>query len=217
MCCTDSMVALYWVKGQSSRWKRFVANRVAEIQSTWDPECRRYCTSKENPADLLTRGLSCGDINASTLCWNRPRWLSSSDRPLPVQPQVGPVPSEVRDEERKIAHCCTAVVRELLIHMSRYGTWLKLIRVTAYVPRAVKLFTTKCKSSESELSGEEVKKAEMKCCKWVQEEVYKEDLPVAEVWTDTSQEQWPIQTRPVIGQKGSGYKSCCPTAVYWST
>ena len=67
VCCTDSMVALHWVKGQSSRWKPFVANRVAEIQSTWDPECRGYCTSKENPADLLTRGLGCGDMNANTL------------------------------------------------------------------------------------------------------------------------------------------------------
>ena len=154
---------------------------------------------------------------ASTLWWNGPRWLSSSDKPLPVQPQGGTVPSEVCEEERKIAHGCTAVVREPLIDMSRYGTWLKLIRVTAYVLRAVKLFTTKCKSSESEQSAEEVKNAEIKCCKWVQEEVYKEDLPVAEVRTDTSQEHSPTQTRPVIGQKGSGYKSCCPTAVCWST
>ena len=169
------MLALHWVKGQSSCWKPFVANRVAEIQSTWDPECRRYCTSKENPADLLTRRLSCGDMIASTLRWNGPRWLSSSDKRLPVQPQGGTVPSEVCEEERKIAHGCTAVVREPLIGMSRYGTWLKLIRVTAYVLRAVKLFKTKCKSSESELSAEEVKKAEIKCCKWVQEEVYKED------------------------------------------
>ena len=175
VCWTDSMVALHWVKGQSSRWKPFVANRVAEIQSTWDPECWRYCASKENPADLLTRGLSCDDMIANILWWNGPRWLSSSDKPLPVQPQGGTVSSEVCEEERKIAHGCTAVVREPLIDMSRYGTWLKLIRVTAYVLRAVKLFKTKCKSSESQLSAEEVKKAELKCCKWVQEEVYKED------------------------------------------
>ena len=175
VCWTDSMVALHWVKGKSSRWKPFVANGVAEIQSTWDLECWRYCTSKENPADLLTRGLSCGDMIASILWWNGPRCLSSSDKPLPVQPQGGTVPSEVWEEERKIAHGCTAVVREPLIDMSCYGTWLKLIRVTAYVLRAVKLFKTKCKSSESELSAEEVKKAEIKCCKWVQEEVYKED------------------------------------------
>ena len=114
---------------------------------------------------------------ASTLRWNGPRWLSSSDKHLPVRfgPKVGTVPSKVCEEERKIAHGCTAVVREPLIDMSRYGTWLKLIRVTAYVLRAAKFFKIKCKSSESELSAEEVKKAEVKCCKWVQEEVYKED------------------------------------------
>ena len=93
----------------------------------------------------------------------------------PFSPKVELFPLEIREEERKIAHGCTAVVREPLIDMSRYGTWLKLIRVTAYVLRAVKLFKTKCKSSESKLSAEEVKKAEIKCCKWVQGEVYKED------------------------------------------
>ena len=67
VCWTDIMVALHCrVKGQSFRWKPFVTNRVAEKQSTWDPECWRYCTSKENPADLLTRGLSCGHMIAST-------------------------------------------------------------------------------------------------------------------------------------------------------
>ena len=35
---TDGMVALHWIRGQSSYWKPFVANRAAEIQSTWDPE-----------------------------------------------------------------------------------------------------------------------------------------------------------------------------------
>ena len=36
-----------------------MANRVLEIQATWDPECWNYCASKDNPADLLTRGLTC--------------------------------------------------------------------------------------------------------------------------------------------------------------
>ena len=53
--------------------------------------------------------------------------MSSSDKPLPVQTQGGTVPSEVRVQERKIAHGSTAVVREPLIDMSRYGTWLNLI------------------------------------------------------------------------------------------
>ena len=93
----------------------------------------------------------------------------------PFSPKVELFPLEILEEERKIAHGCTAVFTEPLIDMSCYGTWLKLIRVTAYVLRAVKLFNTKCKSPESELSVEEVKKAEIKCYKWVQGEVYKED------------------------------------------
>ena len=60
----------------------------------------------------------------------------------PFSPKVELFPLEIREEERKIAHGCTAVVREPLIDMSRYGTWLKLIRVTAYVLRAVCLLYT---------------------------------------------------------------------------
>ena len=56
VCWSDSMVVLLWMKRHTSSRKPFVANRVAGIQSTSDPECWRYCASKENPADLLTRG-----------------------------------------------------------------------------------------------------------------------------------------------------------------
>ena len=38
VCWNDSMVALQWIRGSSSQRKTFVANRVAEIQSTWDPQ-----------------------------------------------------------------------------------------------------------------------------------------------------------------------------------
>ncbi|XP_068684166.1 uncharacterized protein [Montipora capricornis] len=141
VCWSDSMVALHWIKGQSSSWKPFVANRVAEVQSTWDPECWRYCGSKENPADLLTRGLSCSDMISSTLWWNGPQWMSSPCEPLPAQPENEAAPAEAC-EEKRTTHVYTAVVAEPLIDMSRYGTWLKLIRVTAYVLRAVKLFKT---------------------------------------------------------------------------
>ena len=60
VCWSDSMVAVHWIKGKRSSLKPFVANRVAKIQSTWDPECWRYCASKENPADLLTDGFVVG-------------------------------------------------------------------------------------------------------------------------------------------------------------
>ncbi|XP_068728870.1 uncharacterized protein [Montipora capricornis] len=175
VCWSDSMVALHWIKGQSSSWKPFVANRVAEVQSTWDPECWRYCGSKENPADLLTRGLSSSDTISSTLWWNGPQWMSSPCEPLPAQPENEAAPAEAC-EEKRTTDVYTAVLAEPLIDMSRYGAWLKLIRVTAYVLRAVKLFKTKSRSCEKELSADEVRQAEIKCCMWVQEVVYKEEF-----------------------------------------
>ena len=59
--------------------------------------------------------------------------------------------------------------------MSRYATWMKLIRVTAYVLRAVKLFKTRLKSEETELSAEKMKQAALNCLMRIQEDVFKED------------------------------------------
>ncbi|XP_068210791.1 uncharacterized protein [Palaemon carinicauda] len=39
----DSTVALSWIKGDPSRWKTFVANRVTEIQTLTSPSCWYHC------------------------------------------------------------------------------------------------------------------------------------------------------------------------------
>ena len=55
---SDSVDVLYWIRGRSRKFKPFVANSVGEIQSLTDPEQWRHMPTKQNPADLLTRGLS---------------------------------------------------------------------------------------------------------------------------------------------------------------
>ena len=55
---SDSLDILYWVRGLSRKFKPFVVNRVGEIQSLTNPEQWRHVATKQNPADLLTRGLS---------------------------------------------------------------------------------------------------------------------------------------------------------------
>jgi hypothetical protein len=44
VCWTDSEVTLHWIRGLCSQWKTFVANRVVEIQQTWDPQKWRPCS-----------------------------------------------------------------------------------------------------------------------------------------------------------------------------
>lgn len=53
---TDSLITLYWIKGNLSRWKPFVANPVSEIFSILPAEMWAHVKSEDNPADLLSRG-----------------------------------------------------------------------------------------------------------------------------------------------------------------
>ncbi|GBN68411.1 hypothetical protein AVEN_123444-1 [Araneus ventricosus] len=55
---TDSKIVIFWIKCSKTRWKQFVANRVNEITSLTDPNTWYHCAGKENPADLLSRGMS---------------------------------------------------------------------------------------------------------------------------------------------------------------
>jgi len=54
---TDSMVTLGWIQGYASRWKTYVANRVAEIQSLVPTASWNHLPGKFNPADCASRGL----------------------------------------------------------------------------------------------------------------------------------------------------------------
>ena len=55
---TDSTVVLYWLKAHASKWKPFVAYRVAEIQSMFLMNIWNYVSTTSNPADAATRGIS---------------------------------------------------------------------------------------------------------------------------------------------------------------
>ncbi|RYE25860.1 MAG: hypothetical protein EOP45_04390, partial [Sphingobacteriaceae bacterium] len=54
---SDSQVTLAWIKAQPTKWKLFVANRVAEIQKLSNKDDWKYVSTKENSADCASRGL----------------------------------------------------------------------------------------------------------------------------------------------------------------
>ncbi|GFY02458.1 uncharacterized protein TNCV_3503391 [Trichonephila clavipes] len=79
---TDSQVTLHWIKGPNHRWKPFVANRVREIQSLTDPNSWFHCSGKDNPADLLTRGISVDALTTNSSGGMDPRfYVKLTSRP----------------------------------------------------------------------------------------------------------------------------------------
>lgn len=55
-CYTDSNIALCWIQGRPSKWKRFVASRVKEIQKLTAISSWTHVSSEDNIADIMTRG-----------------------------------------------------------------------------------------------------------------------------------------------------------------
>jgi Pao retrotransposon peptidase. len=76
---TDSMVVLAWLKCPAARWKTSVANRVNHIQETTILDDWNHVSSKENPADLVSRGVDANVLRNSSLWWNGPKWLQQED------------------------------------------------------------------------------------------------------------------------------------------
>ena len=74
-CWTDSMIALSWIRSHPSRWKTFMANRVAEIQSLTSSDNWFHYPGSENPADLLTRGLTAEELVNSNVWLHGPKFL----------------------------------------------------------------------------------------------------------------------------------------------
>src|SRR5208282_2306397 len=72
---TDSMNVLCWICNHSRSFKPFVANRVGEIQTSTNPEQWKHVSTKQNPADLASRGTAALDLVHDSMWWTGPEFL----------------------------------------------------------------------------------------------------------------------------------------------
>lgn len=98
---TDSTIVLCWIKKEPSLLKDYIANRVTLIRGAggvW-----QHVDGTQNPADLLTRGISVDQLKSCTLWWHGPPWLLKSTDEWPRAAALS-IPSElfglVQDENK---------------------------------------------------------------------------------------------------------------------
>ena len=184
MCWTDSSIALYWIQRPYAPWKPFVANRVSEIQSVWEPSLWRHCPGESNPGDSVTRGMKIRKLIVSDLWWEGPSWLRESSESWPIAPPSdipkAKAEEEAEEEAKKTAQVHAVVTQDPVIDHSKYSTWLKLIRVTAYVLCFLisieGLKSDKNGAPERELSAEEIINSEYFWYQRIQTEAYPEEF-----------------------------------------
>ncbi|GFW96396.1 pro-Pol polyprotein [Trichonephila clavipes] len=164
---TDSQVTLHWIKGPSLRWKPFVANRVREIQSLPDPNSWFHCSGKDNPADLLTRGISVDALTTNSKWWNGSSFLrqidfqtKGLDEAIPERVYLTEMRKNSNPKE-DISLTLTVTKNNFLeniIHIS--NNYVKLIRVVSFLYRFIHNCRTRITKIKGPLTSQEVSHAE---------------------------------------------------------
>ncbi|XP_068726126.1 uncharacterized protein [Montipora capricornis] len=176
VCWTDNSSTLHWIRGSTTRWKPFVANRVIEIQSLLDPSVWRYCPGLHNPADLPTRGLSASQLRESQLWWKGPSWLQESEKEWPEDLRSKPS-SDIVDLERKgkASVSCVVQPKEPVIDFTRFSKYGRLLRTVAWIRRFIcNLRVKEEERIDTSLTGLEIQGAEEWLITHVQEASFPE-------------------------------------------
>lgn len=79
----DSEIVCYWLRNNKPL-KVFVCNRVSKINELTEDIRWRHVRTHDNPADLVSRGVSPKGLADSSLWWHGPSWLRLPSEEWPV-------------------------------------------------------------------------------------------------------------------------------------
>ncbi|XP_062699286.1 uncharacterized protein LOC134284451 [Aedes albopictus] len=182
---SDSTVTLEWLRSPPYTWSTFIANRVSEIQTTTQGSYWHHIAGRENPADLVSRGMTVEKFLSSNLWHHGPAWLTAPETEWPISTQQQKTPEEIQERRRMVA----AVQNKPEVN-GMFDTSLcynRLTRVTAYCLR----FIQACRSGRrrttsspcpeldvitNAITVEEMSAARMKLIKLAQADVFAEEI-----------------------------------------
>ncbi|GFT94031.1 DUF1758 domain-containing protein [Trichonephila clavipes] len=153
----DSTIALAWIKTELHKLKTFVSNRVVKIQALSKDYHWKHASSKNNPADLISRGCNVDELLKNEM------WFSSPDLQTDEYEdnQLFPDPS-YRDELK-----CAVTLSMTEFSSNFYdelfndtNNFIKLIRIFSFIFRFISNIKAKesC-NKEKYLTADEIKRS----------------------------------------------------------
>ena len=126
----DSQIVQCMLQKESYGFNTFVATRVGEIQESTDPKQWYWINSKDNIADIISRGISPENIDINSEWQNGPAFLSKpiEDWPINNTEIVENIP-----ERNKIIMIVSKQIDKCVIDIDRFSKYLMLIKVTARI------------------------------------------------------------------------------------
>ncbi|XP_070132576.1 uncharacterized protein [Drosophila bipectinata] len=168
----DSTIVLSWLSYPPSKMKTFVANRTSEILEPLPRHTWHHVSSKENPADCASRGMTTSQLLEFHLWWNGPPWLLNDDE-YTAKVQNSETSFKFSDHHAQDELRTTAMLtRERMDDsfsafddlVERVSSWQKLVHTVGYVLRFIRrLKKTRNRAESTTLSFEEIKAARLVC------------------------------------------------------
>jgi len=177
---SNSQIVLHWIKSQKPL-QFFARNWITEINSLLPSAIWNYCSTADNPADLLSRGSTAESLMSSWLWQHDPKWLTTPGQWQPLQPPppfsplvlAAAVATEFVSMQQKLSN----VGLHCVITIDCHSSLPKLLTVTAYDCR----FIVNCRTQplqrlQGPVSAEELHWVSLKWVKDVQQSIYWKEI-----------------------------------------
>ena len=147
---TDSMTVLRYIQNTSSRYKTFVANRLATIHDLTDVAQWHFVEGRINPADLASRGFMPSENDKLTTWLSGPPFLQTCEYPTSAPSDH---PLQLEEVESKESVMIAAETHHFLdSFVERCGNWNKVKETTRLILRFVKLIAKRSDKTTNEES-----------------------------------------------------------------
>ncbi|XP_029054615.2 uncharacterized protein LOC114881899 [Osmia bicornis bicornis] len=170
---SDSTITIAWIRGLATRWKTFVANRVAEIQRLTSTQWR-HVGSHDNPADLISRGSTPSALLNNNLWWFGPEWLAGDKAQWPsaIEEKID------LPEERTPKTAMTISRNRDFDIFNRFSSYTRLVRVIAHCLKFINKGRKELDSCNegSNLSLAELQRSEERLLHIAQREIFSDEL-----------------------------------------
>lgn len=169
----DSTIVICWLSSTPSAWTTFVANRVSKIQLSTQ-NCRwNHVSGHQNPADHISRGLPAENLLNNDLWWKGQPWLSLDKEFWPLQQPMNDSEYNSIPEARKPpTTAITATAEPSFMFVSKYSSYNKMLRITAYCRRFILHCQRNSRPSTTIITSEEMTGAEMTLIRLVQQQTF---------------------------------------------
>uniref|UniRef100_A0A182WXR6 DUF5641 domain-containing protein n=1 Tax=Anopheles quadriannulatus TaxID=34691 RepID=A0A182WXR6_ANOQN len=152
---SDSKIVLAWVKKTPELLQTYVSNRVSEIQQLSQSFHWHYISTHDNPADLISRGVTPRKLIGSTIWW----------RPQPTQhliedeDEVEIPDNELPEMRAGVALAMTVPIERFPI-FDRLSSYTQIVRSMAYLVRLARFIKSRKREVvKGRLTAKEVRTA----------------------------------------------------------